>query len=129
MATKPYSPFSAGDTRPSVLRLVLRKGTTKSPRRVVDHVRAGMTASTARPRLAYVCVPLAIVASCVIAAILVLPLVACWWWYAPDESGWELLAVAGRGFVGLEWTLLESISLPSTPLTCCKSALSGCTRL
>jgi len=60
----------------------------------------------ARPHLAYLGVPLAIIAAAWDAPLLTPLLAFCAWWWAPHEWGYEWIMVVGRGVVGVEWALI-----------------------
>lgn len=80
--------------------------TTAAARTLLVWGRAAVGHRTPRPHLAYLGIPLAIVASALAEPILVPALIVCGWWWAPHESGWEWIVVNGRGLMGTEWALV-----------------------
>lgn len=69
-----------------------------------------------RARLGMLTVPLAITASLITGLWwAVLPLTACAWWWAPQQTGWEWLGAIGRGLIGAEWVLVGSSALAAFP--------------
>jgi hypothetical protein len=65
--------------------------------------------------LAYLGIPLGIVASFLAAPIWAPAFIAYGWWWAPRDWGWEWLVVAGRGFIGTEWAIVGVSLLAEYP--------------
>lgn len=106
MATKPYPAGRAAVPGQPALPGQSGAWTARWATHGFAAVRDTAAHRTSRPYLAYLGVPLAMIASFLAAPILVPPLIACGWWYTPRDSGWEWLVVAGRGLIGTEWALI-----------------------
>ena len=118
MAAGTYDPRSAGRAEPARPRRSPADAlhcTTAAARRLLVWGRAAVGRRTPRPHLAYLGVPLAIIASMLADPILAPALIVCGWWWAPRDWGWEWLVVAGRGLMGIEWALIGVNLLAAYP--------------
>ena len=104
-------PFDADSSRSPVARpfrspAVVVAAVCGSARSFLARARAAASRRASRPHLAYLGIPLAMVATLLTVPIFSPALIVCGWWWAPRDWGWEWLVVAGRGLLGLEWALV-----------------------
>ena len=85
-------------------------------RRGVDLLMLRVAQRKVRERRAMVTVPLALAAALMAGSwVLVPPLIACAWWWAPSAWGWEWLEAVGRGVLTTEWGLVGAGALAAFP--------------
>lgn len=75
----------------------------------------GIAGRRARPHLAMLGIPLAIIAGCLTQPLVVFPLIVCAWWWAPRTLAIEWTVVCGRGLIGMEWALIGINALVAFP--------------
>ena len=78
-------------------------------------VREILEDRTARPWIAGMAGPLAMVLAALTEPVLLVPVVAAIWWFTPGGRFWVWVSYCGRGLISIEWALVGISAMQTWP--------------